>query len=146
MSSQNQKDTNFSTIRLDPFINDLLERIPTKYQDSFSDEQLISLKVALSGRKWGKHGFDIRGIFGIWNWRYYYVIVGGREKRLLTRREKQLARVVNTIFLISFFAFSTFLGLVFIYLLDSALGINLFSDSYLGYGESTWRWLRDSIF
>jgi len=115
-----------SSITKDPFIKDLLTRIPKESQNSFSEEQLLGLKIALSGRKWGRHAVDVRGTLGLWRWKYYYVFICGREQRTLTRREAGAARLANTIFLLTFVTFSGLLALTALYMLKSALGIDLF--------------------
>ena len=137
-------------IRNDPFITELLQRIPRHLRSSFTDEQLLSLKIALSGRRWGKHALDIRGTFGFWTWKYYYVVLAGRERRLLSPREERLHRLTNTMFMIGFLTFSTLLGLLILYLIKSALGIDIFPDSHLriipGYDGSTWKWFQEKVF
>lgn len=138
-----------STITQDPFIKGLVDRIPAKHKDSFTEEQLLSLKVALSGRRWGKHAIDLRGAFGFWHWRYYYVIVGGRERRQLSLRERKIALVANATLIFGFFTVSTLFGLLILYLLKSALGIDLLPGTHLeiipGYDGSTWQWFQKTI-
>ncbi|MEA3545657.1 MAG: 3-phosphoshikimate 1-carboxyvinyltransferase, partial [Thermodesulfobacteriota bacterium] len=129
---------NNSTITSDPFIKGLLARIPKKNRSSFSDEQLLSLKIALSGRKWGHHTIDMRGTLGVWRWRYYYVLVGGREQRTLTRREEKLMQMANALALMTFLTFSVLLGILVIYLIKSALGIDLIPD----YSFGVWKWFK----
>jgi hypothetical protein len=130
-----------STITQDPFIKGLVDRIPAKHKDSFSDEQLLSLKIALSGRRWGRHAIDLRGAFGFWHWRYYYVIVGGRERRQLSSRERKIALIANATIIFGFFTFSALFGLLILYLMKSALGINLLP----GYSLGIWDWFKDTF-
>ena len=127
-----------SRIRLDPFVAGLLERLPKESKDSFTDEQLLSLKVALSGRRWGHHTFDIRGVLGFWRWHYYYVLIGGRERRELSRRQLKVARTTKALALLIFLSFSTILGLHALYLIKSALGIDIFHGFSLG----IWSWFK----
>lgn len=135
-------------VRQDPFVNGLIKRLPEEKRDSFSDDQLLALKVALSGKKWGRHTLDFRGVFGIWNWHYYYVIIGGREKRTLTRQEIRAARAVQALFLLGFLLFATLLGLLVLYLIKSAAGIDLFPGSHLDIipgdsSGSTWQRFKE---
>ncbi len=137
-------------IRQDPFVAGLLKRIPRQYRSSFTNEQLLSLKVAFSGRRWGRHALDIRGSFGFRTWKYYYVILAGRERRKLSAREEKIHHLTNTIFLFTFLVFSTLLGLLILYLIKSAVGIDIFHDYHLkiipGYDGSTWKWFQEHVF
>ncbi len=140
-----------SNLNRDPFIVGLLNRIPVDSRGSFTDDQLVALKIALSGRKWGKHAINLRGAFGLWTWRYYYVIVGGRERRNLTRSEKQSARLANAVLLSLIFTFSLLIGLVVLYFFKSALGIDLFPGSHFdiipGTGsDGAWNWFKKTFF
>ena len=128
-------------IRQNPGIQALLHKLPKAQRDSFTDEQLLALKVALGARRWGKHAFDIRGTLGIWRWRYYYVILGGREQRILTRQEEQMAFIARAVFLSGFVVIACLFGLLVLYLVKSALGINLIPGFSLG----IWQWFKESV-
>jgi hypothetical protein len=65
----------------DPFIKGLKERLPDDLKDSFTKEQLMALKVAFGARQWGQHPLDLRGTFKLWRWRYYFVLLAGRNRR-----------------------------------------------------------------
>jgi hypothetical protein len=54
---------NNSQIKDEPALRKLLSRMPDNVAKSFSDEQLLHLKVALGSRKWGRHNTDLRGTF-----------------------------------------------------------------------------------
>lgn len=127
-----------STIRTDPFIKRILGRMSSENRDSFTEDQLISLKSVLSGQKWEKHPLDIRGVLRFWRWSYYYVFIAGKETRALSRRQEQVTRTAYAFFIFGFFVFSTLLGLVTLYLIKSALGINIMSGESLGF----WGWLK----
>lgn len=125
-------------IRQDPAIQKLLERMPAEVQQSFTEAQLSYLRVALGARQWGKHKLDLRGTLGLGSWRYYYVLVAGRNKRSEHRSHKTgllLKAVLVSVLLVV----STALGLLLLYLLKSALGIDLFSDYSLG----IWGWFKE---
>ncbi len=132
-----QNFAKYASVRADPLIKNLLGRISSENRDSFTDDQLLSLKLALSGRKWGQHTLDVRGVVRFWRWRYYYVLIGGRETRTLSRREKRMTRTAYALFVLSFFTFSTLLGLATLYILKSAMGVNLIPEYSLG----LWGWL-----
>lgn len=126
-----------STIKADPFVKRILGRMSPEIQKSFTENQLIALKSAMSGQKWEKHPLDIRGVLRFWRWSYYYVFIAGKETRALSRRQEQVTRKAYAVFIVGFFLFSTILGLVTLYLVKSALGINIMPVESLG----LWEWL-----
>ncbi|VAX24941.1 hypothetical protein MNBD_NITROSPINAE03-1318 [hydrothermal vent metagenome] len=128
-------------IRQDPFIEGMLSRMSKDVSGAFSDEQLLALKMALSGRKWGTHAVDIRRSIGFWRWRYYLVLVAGKEKRAITDRQKRALRFTTAVLITIFLFVSTLMGLVIIYLAKSSLGINIIPSYSLG----LWDWFRDYI-
>ncbi|WP_348728365.1 3-phosphoshikimate 1-carboxyvinyltransferase [Rheinheimera texasensis] len=130
-------DAPVDDIRQDPAIQKLLERMPAEVQQSFTEAQLSYLRVALGARQWGKHKLDVRGTLGLGSWRYYYVLVAGRNKRSEYRSHKT-GLLVKAVFLSVLLILSSVLGLLVLYLLKSALGIDLFADFSLG----IWGWFQ----
>ncbi len=127
-----------AVIRQDPLIVKLLEQLPEHLQGSFSDEQLAALKETLSGEKWAGHPVDLRDSFGIFNWRYYFVLVAGRDRRRHPERRYKILGYIKFLFLLGYLASSTLLGLLALYLIKSAYGINIFSGFSLG----IWGWFK----
>jgi len=128
-------------IRQDPFIEGMLSRMSKDVSGAFSDEQLLALKMALSGRKWGTHVVDIRRSIGFWRWSYYLVFVAGKERRAITDRQQRALRFTTAVFITIFLFFSTLMGLVIVYIIKSSLGINIIP----GYSLGLWDWFRDYI-
>lgn len=128
-------------IKTDPVITRLLERMPDKVADSFSEEQLAYLRNAIGAREWGRHKVDLRGTIKFFKWRYYYVVLAGRNRRTLSEKERRIAVLMNAVLITSFVSFSTLVGLVVLYLVKSALGINLIEGWSLG----LWVWFNDSV-
>lgn len=126
---------------VDHFKDGLMKRLPEDLQESFSQEQIDALKVAFGARKWGKHPVDVRGTINIWTWRYYFVFLMGRNQRSLSRRERQISLIMKTFFTLIFLLFSTLLGLLVIYLIKSAAGIDLFPGFSLG----IWGWFKGTF-
>lgn len=126
-----------STLREDPVIVELMQRLPADSRASFSDEQLLALKAALSGRSWGNHAIDLRWTLKFWRWHYYFVFLLGNNRRQLSRREKEIARMALLTTVAVILLFSALFGLLLLYLIKSALGINLF-DFSLG----IWGWFQ----
>lgn len=129
----------------DWFEKGLLRRVPENIRDSFSTEQLSALKVAFGTRnKWGQHPIDLRGSFSIWRWRYYFVVLAGRNKRLLTAREKRISLMVKTTLVLTFLkflTFSTLMGLLVLYLIKSAMGIDILP----GFSLNIWGWFKGTF-
>lgn len=122
----------------DEFKNGLLKRLPREMQESFSSEQVAALNVAFGARKWGKHPVDLRGTVNIWTSKFYFVVLMGRNKRQLSPRERRISLMVKAAFLLIFFTVSTLFGLLVIYLLKSAAGINILPGFSLG----VWSWFK----
>jgi len=128
-------------IKNDPVISRLLEKMPDKVADSFNEEQLSHIRNAIGAREWGKHKLDIRGTIKFFKWRYYYVVLAGRNRRSLSDAEVRFAALVNAAFFAAFLLVSILLGLIVLYLIKSALGINLIDGWSLG----LWGWFKSNI-
>jgi hypothetical protein len=125
-------------IRKDKNITSLLERMPDdEIKNSFTNEQLENLKIAVGARDWKTHAVDIRFTIPLFNKRFYVVFIAGKSIRS-SRLQRAIIRKTEAIF-ISIFFFSMFLITAFIlYLIKSAIGINIFS----GYSFGVWDWFK----
>lgn len=130
-------------IKQEVAIKKLLERMPQKVARSFTEEQLLHLKVALGARQWGKHKVDFRGTFSIpfLNNRIYYVFLLGRNYRALSRQEKRISALAFTLITSLWLCFCILFGLFVLYIVKSALGIDLFEGFSLG----IWSWFKDWV-
>ena len=128
------------TVHNDPAIRELLARMPSAVAESFNEEQLSHLLTAIGARTWGKHAVDVRGTFKIpfYRWRFYYVLLLGKNHRGLSRKEKQLSLLTSTLVLSVFLVLCALGGLLLLYLIKSAMGIDLFSGFSLG----IWTWFK----
>ena len=133
--------TKIDDIHQDPVITRLLEKMPNKVASSFNEEQLSHLRNAIGAREWGKHKLDVRGTVKFFKWRYYYVILAGRNRRSLSEKEVRVARVLTASIVATFITFAVLLGLIVIYLIKSALGINLIDGWSLG----LWTWFKANV-
>lgn len=129
------------SLREDPTITSLLSRMPEAVQNSFTEEQLANLRVALGARSWGKHKIDFRSTISFFSYRYYYVFVAGRNRRELSRAEKRKGLLIQSILMSTFLVFCSMLGLLVLYLVKSALGIDLFPNFSLG----IWSWFKENV-
>ncbi|MBT1062770.1 3-phosphoshikimate 1-carboxyvinyltransferase [Bowmanella sp. Y26] len=129
-----QKSNTGGDVRQEPAMQNLLGRMPKTVADSFNDEQLNHLKLALGARSWGRHAVDVRTTLPVpfTRWRYYLVFLMGKNRRELSEREKALSALASAALLSAFIVFCVLLGLLVLYLIKSALGINLFDDFSLG--------------
>lgn len=123
-------------ITTDPVISRLLERMPGDVADSFSEKQLSYLRNAIGAREWGRHKVDLRGTVKFFKWRYYYVVLAGRNRRTLSDKELKVAALMNAALITGFVTFSILVGLIVLYLVKSALGINLIEGWSLGLWDS----------
>jgi hypothetical protein len=128
-------------IQSDPVITKLLDKLPADMRGSFSDAQLLALKIALGGRTWGAHALDLRFTLKWWRWQYYFVLLAGRNRRTLTEREKRIQRLSMALLLAAFLLFSTAVGILVLYLLKSALGIDLLP----GFSFGVWGWFQQEF-
>lgn len=133
--------TKIDDIQQDPVITRLLEKMPQKVASSFNEEQLSHIRNAIGAREWGKHKVDVRGTVKFFKWRYYYVILAGRNRRSLSEKEVKMARLVTASIVATFITFAVLIGLIVIYLIKSALGINLIDGWSLG----LWSWFKSNV-
>ncbi len=124
-------------IRSDETIKTLLSKMPQEVSASFTEPQLSQLRLILGARQWGKHKIDIRGTFGIGRIRYYYVFVAGRNIRHY-QRPGQVGRLMLAALIAIGLIAAMAVGLLLLYLLKSALGIDIFTDFSLG----IWHWFK----
>jgi hypothetical protein len=126
-------------IRKDPDILNFLGRLPQETAVSLSDTQLQHIKVAIGSGQYRKHKIDVRGTFPVpfYTSRVYFVFLMGRNIRRLSRQEKSMAAATILLLTLLFLTMSVVTGLVVLYLVKSALGINLIESFSLG----LWDWL-----
>ncbi|WP_057832325.1 hypothetical protein [Colwellia sp. TT2012] len=138
-----QLKANDQKISDQPAIIKLLSRMPEEVANSFTDEQLSHLLTAIGSRGWGKHKVDFRGTFKLpfYQWRFYYVLLAGKNYRELSREERRMSLFITAICSSLFIIFSATLGLLVLYLIKSALGIDLFPGFSLG----IWGWFKETF-
>ncbi|BDX08258.1 hypothetical protein [Planctobacterium marinum] len=125
----------------DPAIQRLLKRMPANIASSFSTEQLFGLREAIGVRGGRLHSVDIRPTlkFPFIPWSFYLVFLVGRNRRAISQQEQYMAALLLLAFAISFVLGLSLMGLLVVYLLKSALGIDLFD----GYSLGIWDWFKD---
>lgn len=108
--------------------------------DSFSDEQKKAIEQAIiSSGLHHRHALDVRKSLPWFGKRYYLVLLMGRDRRHQLRNpESKIANFLMTL-LILIGGFTVLgLALLALYLIKSALGIDLFEDFSLG----IWDWFK----
>ncbi|GEN39654.1 hypothetical protein PTE01_27640 [Pseudoalteromonas tetraodonis GFC] len=112
--------------------------MPKNIQSTFTDEQLAHLKIAIGARQWGNHAVDCRGVVKFFKYRYYYVFLAGRNRRELSAKEQKVARFTQALILSTATTFFILFTLLVLYLIKSALGIDVFE----GYSFGVWSWFK----
>jgi hypothetical protein len=121
----------------DPFLERFFSRIPREMAESFSDDQLLAVKQAFADQVGRAHSIDVRVSVPLLLRRYYVVFIAGPERRDRARRQRdkgarRLAKRTNIIFMIFLASVGLFSLLGVLYLVKSALGVNLLPDFSLG--------------
>jgi len=60
----------------------------------------------------------------------------------MSRQEQQIKRISYLLFITAFLSFSTLLGILVLYLIKSAMGIDIFPDFSFG----IWSWFQGNIY
>ncbi|WP_327067594.1 3-phosphoshikimate 1-carboxyvinyltransferase [Pseudoalteromonas agarivorans] len=94
----------------------------------------MHLKTAIGARQWGSHLIDHRGVIKFFKYRYYFVILAGRNRRQLSPNEIKASRIAQAILI----SISFFIILLIFYLIKSVLGINLFQ----GFSFGLWDYIQ----
>ena len=141
MECMHEGGTPDKDIRQDPCVRGLLSRMPEKVGSTLTDEQLFCLKNALGAQRGRRHRLDLRGSFGLWQWRYYWVFLAGRERRQLSRKELRTVRTARAVLVGVLLLVVIGGALAALYFLNSGRGIDLLS----GQGSGLWKWLRTRI-
>ena len=138
-------DSAVTNIADDPSLKRLLGSMEPSVANSFTDEQLSALRQVVEVRGWHGHSFDFRPtlIIPFLPWSFYVVFLFGRNRRALSSSEQVVAGIMFMMML--FFMGLTAIGFIFIvlYLIKSALGIDLFADESLGIWEEFKRLFDD---
>jgi hypothetical protein len=77
--------------RPDPFLDNYLKRVDPRIAASFTEEQRRAIRSMFDGRAARRHRVDIRQSWGLGRHRFYFVVLGGRERRLLPKPRAQNA-------------------------------------------------------
>ncbi|WP_317929980.1 hypothetical protein [Halioxenophilus sp. WMMB6] len=117
----------------------LFARIPPELAESFSEPQRAALAEALASSS--NHAIDFRPVVKIplLPWSFYLVFLAGRNRRFMSSREQRMAVQTLISLLITAIVVLGLVGIVVLYLIKSALGIDLIKDFHWG----IWFWFED---
>ncbi len=122
-----------------PQLQHILSRMPEQEAASFTEAQRQALSLAL--RASTRHAVDFRPVMKIplLPWSFYLVLLVGRNRRYMSPREQLLATKTLIGVLVSAIVILSLLGLLVMYLLKSALGIELIPGHHFG----IWFWFEE---
>jgi len=128
-----------AALRKDAALQEILKKMSPEVQASFTERQLADIKLAVSARIWGNHLIDLRSTIRFFRYRYYFVFLIGRNRRQYSARELRVGLLLKSAVLSTFLFFCALLGLLMLYLIKSAAGIDLFPGFSLG----IWSWFKE---
>ena len=121
----------------DPALSRLLGKMDPEIAATFTIEQLNELSSSLRLERWKKHRIDLRPtlVFPFLPWSFYMVFLAGKNRRHLSSSEQVMA--AGMLLLVLVFMGITVFGfiIIIIYLLKSALGIDIFPGQSLGFWD-----------
>jgi hypothetical protein len=131
----------------DPFLERFFSRISREAAESFTDDQLLSIKQAFADQVGRDHSVDVRLSVPMLFRRYYVVFIAGPERRDHARRRRdkvgrrRVARTTNFAFMLIILLLGLMSVLGVLYLLKSALGIDLLPNTSFG----VWKSVQEQI-
>lgn len=119
----------------DPVVQ-MLSRIPEDIRQSFSEQQLSALQNAMAGG--ANHAIDLRPVVKVplLPWSFYLVLLAGRNRRDMSAKEQRMAARTLLALIICGITILAVTGLLVLYLIKSALGIDIFENFSFG----IWDW------
>lgn len=139
---QHPENDPLSIKKSDQRLSSFFAKMPKEIQQSFNQTQLVGIQEALKSNQWVKHRIDLRHSLGFFSYHYYFVFIAGKEHREMSRQEEQIKRLSYLLFITAFLLFSTLLGILVLYLIKSAMGIDIFPDFSFG----IWSWFQENIY
>ena len=120
----------------------ILSKMPQDIAASYTQEQLLHLDEALRKNK-AKLPVNVKGRVSVpfTTTRFFWVFLAGRDKRELSRGEINVKKTTVAAFIFAAIMTSTLMRLLILYLIKSALGINLFEHFSLG----IWGWFKQNV-
>ncbi|MBW1779228.1 MAG: hypothetical protein JRL30_00625 [Deltaproteobacteria bacterium] len=121
----------------DAYTHAVIERISPAIRASFTPAQISAIEQALmGGRIMKRHPVELRLSIPLFFARYYFIFMAGRDRRIGTQRAEARRKSkisLSGVILLLILGSSPLILLIILvlYLLKSALGIDLFHDLHL---------------
>jgi hypothetical protein len=123
----------------DGAVQALMAKLPLDIRNTFSADQLHALNQALNAPK-RQHAVHLRWQLGFWRWKFYFNLILGRDRRDLTRSQELTKGWVLAIIMWGLIFITTLFWLLVLYLIKSAMGIDIFPHFSLG----IWSWFKET--
>ncbi len=126
--------------RKDP-VAQVMSRMPPAIQASFSEAQLAALQAAMAGS--AAHAIDVRPVVKVplLPWSFYLVLLAGRNRRDMSAKEQRIAARTLLCLIVCGTTILAVTGLLVLYLIKSALGIDIFDNFSFG----IWDWFSSKF-
>lgn len=127
-------------IQKDPVVQ-LLSRMAQQDRNSFSEQQIQAMQLAMNNT--ANHSIDFRPVVKVplLPWSFYLVLLVGRNRREMSEKEQLVAARTLFALLVSGIAILAVSGLLVLYLIKSALGIDIFDNFSFG----IWDWFSHTV-
>ena len=120
-----------------PAIERFYAQLDPQISEELTPEQKAGVEKAVVAITLGaRHKVDIRRSFPFFGKRFYLVFLLGRDLRQQHRQESTLSRILLTFLLLIAVLFVTSCILLTLYMIKSALGIDIFHNFHVG----IWDW------
>lgn len=120
-----------------PVIERFYAHLDEQIAEELTPEQKAGVENAiLASTLAARHQIDIRRSFPVFSKRFYLVFLFGRDLRRQHRQESTLSRILLTFLLLIAVLFVTCCILLTLYMIKSALGIDVFQNFHVG----IWDW------
>lgn len=128
-----------SNNRADKVISQFYHTLDKDVAHSLSEEQKREIEKAVKSMGLvARHSIDIRETFPWFGKRFYYVFLCGRDRRKVRRDRTTIGSIIVTVMITFGVIAIGLLALLALYLLKSALGIDIFKGFSLG----IWDWFK----
>ena len=119
----------------------IMSKFPEPVRSSFSETQIKAIIKVSRENNWKRHPIDIRFTLPFFSKRFYVVFIAGRSRRESRRLKNKVLRKLEILLISLFLTSLLFMLIALLYLIKSALGIDIFSDMSLGIWDGIKDWI-----
>lgn len=122
-------------------VTQMLSRMPDNMRESFSQPQIAALQQAMGNS--ANHSIDFRPVVKVplLPWSFYLVLLIGKNRRDMSAREQLVAARTLLSLIVGGIVVLSLVGLLVLYLIKSALGIDIFDNFSFG----IWDWFSTTF-